>query len=1199
MALQIEYWTGLGWQDITFDIPFLGDPIPGLVPFQMELTRESNVSVMRFGINGGSYSGLATGTEVRLRENATVFFGGYITTRERVRQGTLYGANFECQDYNSVMDRIVVTGHQIDDGDVDSTEIQALRLNKLNGLGITNGTITTINNDMDEVLLRGTFREAMETIAGQAGGAFFFIDKDKQLHYFPTTNAFAPAATENLSDDLSVANSYPYNDFVERVDETRRINRVYIVGDGVEGWYPAADSGEVYQALVHDTNIKTQDQLDLLGAAIVDDFGSALTEYSLRCWEDAFLTEGTVTVRHSDFIAGSTDLWIRRVVMVALSDDGAERELILELGDHTVESDIISGGPGSPGGTRAPPLPHSILNDAFHSDAADHTAAEGDLIVANSDDKWDGLTHPDAAGHALVTSATTWTIDQTPTWTGNHTWDDGSGNSPFLRLVSESDDVAFIYLANSATPGNSDLTIVLCADDADSRFQVRNSSLAVMAWIDAVGDASFYDVNVAAAHGLIHATANTDGFVWRCDGTRAYPTALSAGDIPALGGTPNLTLSTSNAAGAAGTYVRTDATILAFDVTTPTAILPDDAASTGAASVAARRDHVHEITCAAPSGTITEATANAEGAASTFARSDHTHDIDVSGTYAPNDAQYLVLALDGDLSAERRFVPGDGLAGTDGGANGDYDLAVDLVAVWSGLEFSSGRLRVDLDATYNAWTGAHTHASNVILDDGTGNSPQFRLVGGSNDDVAILYLVDNATINDSDLALALCADDSDSRLLIRNASLATVAWIDAVGDADFGDLTLDEYITHDGDTDTWIRFRDDQITLRAGGVDLLDIIEGATDYVLFRGNADLNNNDLIFDADGDSYAHAAADDQIELVIASNAQYNFAATQLTISNTSGDGKLWLRTHGDVALTAADIYADDDLGLAAEDNIWMFIDTNASGTNAHFSIGNNGENVDGIVTPLFRVTEGPEVLINTTSGTNMTVGIKIDQDTATDDIAAFVSNITHGMTTHAETGVFGQARQTSGTYGGLLWRGLRDDSSGTAAWKAAELTGYLGENADTTKGTGGHGVVSLNAAIKSGTTVTSVNSDGNLVSIEDQTAARFLFDAEGEMHSDAVIGAGDDWDDWDDLALAADISRLPKARWAEMMKYQADDFERAGLITLSTDADGTRHAFIKHKAMLQFYACCFREVGQKLARYERALIELGVSPAQLTA
>ncbi len=76
-------------------------------------------------------------------------------------------------------------------------------------------------------------------------------------------------------------------------------------------------------------------------------------------------------------------------------------------------------------------------------------------------------------------------------------------------------------------------------------------------------------------------STGTDAPVWG---------SLVSGDIPALGGTPGLTLGTSNSAGAASTYIRTDATILAFDATAPVAL---GTAAVGVATVAARRDHVH------------------------------------------------------------------------------------------------------------------------------------------------------------------------------------------------------------------------------------------------------------------------------------------------------------------------------------------------------------------------------------------------------------------------------------------------------------------------------------------------------------------------------------------------------------------------------------------------------------------------------
>lgn len=57
--------------------------------------------------------------------------------------------------------------------------------------------------------------------------------------------------------------------------------------------------------------------------------------------------------------------------------------------------------------------------------------------------------------------------------------------------------------------------------------------------------------------------------------------------------TPAIVLGTAAAAGAAGTVIRSDSTILAFDATVPAAL---GAAAAGVATVAGRRDHVHPTT---------------------------------------------------------------------------------------------------------------------------------------------------------------------------------------------------------------------------------------------------------------------------------------------------------------------------------------------------------------------------------------------------------------------------------------------------------------------------------------------------------------------------------------------------------------------------------------------------------------------------
>ncbi len=82
--------------------------------------------------------------------------------------------------------------------------------------------------------------------------------------------------------------------------------------------------------------------------------------------------------------------------------------------------------------------------------------------------------------------------------------------------------------------------------------------------------------------------------------TSATPSAIlfgfpDAAAASAAQGTPGVTLGTSNVAGSSGAYVGTDATILAFDATSPSTQALGDAAAVGVATVAARRDHKHAM----------------------------------------------------------------------------------------------------------------------------------------------------------------------------------------------------------------------------------------------------------------------------------------------------------------------------------------------------------------------------------------------------------------------------------------------------------------------------------------------------------------------------------------------------------------------------------------------------------------------------
>ena len=239
-----------------------------------------------------------------------------------------------------------------------------------------------------------------------------------------------------------------------------------------------------------------------------------------------------------------------------------------------------------------------------------------------------------------------------------------------------------------------------------------------------------------------------------------------------------------------------------------------------------------------------------------------------------------------------------------------------------------------------------------------------------------------------------------------------------------------------------------------------------------------------------------------------------------------------------------------------------------------------------------TFGDTIMTLDANGNNVGIGetspdalLQIAQIATDDDpILKFVSaDVSHGMTDLTEADVYGEFQKAGGDSGGLLINGYRDTAG--SATSAMVLTAYLGEAGITTKSAVGYGITRVRSYIKSSGSGTNPGADQNLLSIESASNVRFIFDQEGEMHSDEVIGVGNDWDEWSDLQMASDLSRLPKAKFNEMMKYKAEDFERAGLLTLSTDEDGSKHAFIKHKAMLMFSMCCFGETYNRISALEK--------------
>lgn len=104
-------------------------------------------------------------------------------------------------------------------------------------------------------------------------------------------------------------------------------------------------------------------------------------------------------------------------------------------------------------------LPAHNLLSATHGDTVVQGVTRGSLIYGNSTPKWDELVHPGGAGYAFTTTATDVAWDQTPNWTGDHTWTSAVSAKPVLTIENTNADATapvVHFYKNTASPADGD-----------------------------------------------------------------------------------------------------------------------------------------------------------------------------------------------------------------------------------------------------------------------------------------------------------------------------------------------------------------------------------------------------------------------------------------------------------------------------------------------------------------------------------------------------------------------------------------------------------------------------------------------------------------------------------------------------------------------------------------------------------------------
>ena len=242
-------------------------------------------------------------------------------------------------------------------------------------------------------------------------------------------------------------------------------------------------------------------------------------------------------------------------------------------------------------------------------------------------------------------------------------------------------------------------------------------------------------------------------------------------------------------------------------------------------------------------------------------------------------------------------------------------------------------------------------------------------------------------------------------------------------------------------------------------------------------------------------------------------------------------------------------------------------------------------------------GPAVVcINDTANTGQTVGLTINQGANDNEILSFKSSdVAHGATTVAETDTFAFFQKSSADNGGLNITALNDTGI-TALANVGVAT-----SADTTKTTSGQGGIHLTARLISGTGVTDVSADGNLVVIRNNATTRFIFDAEGSFHADVESTT---YDAHDDLALIEAMDREFQRRngspvteeYRGWLQENRDTLQRLGIVNYYDEGKRCMVNIVKqaqlHNGAIRQLTAMLQDQRKELTAMRAAL---GVSPS----
>lgn len=239
-----------------------------------------------------------------------------------------------------------------------------------------------------------------------------------------------------------------------------------------------------------------------------------------------------------------------------------------------------------------------------------------------------------------------------------------------------------------------------------------------------------------------------------------------------------------------------------------------------------------------------------------------------------------------------------------------------------------------------------------------------------------------------------------------------------------------------------------------------------------------------------------------------------------------------------------------------------------------------------------TSKDKFLIADTANAKSTQGLTINQGAYDDEILSLKSSdVAHGVTDWTETDTYGVMMKYSATAGGLHIVGLCD--TGTVGLSHHGLS----VAADTTKATTSIGTQAFNHSLKSGTGVSAIGANGNLVVFRNNGTTRFILDGDGDSHQD-VGTAWTNFDEYDDIALltlaSAHLTRPDdplKASFGAWLEQNRQPLQDAKLVTFNSNG----HHFVNWSRMHMLEIGAVRQLADRIFRLEKVLSVAGINPS----